>query len=368
MTARLSYETVKGLIEKEGYSLVSNSYINSTVKLDTLCPAGHSYKVSLNAFDKAKSRCVICLGRTPHNLDSVRELLSSLGYVLSTNNYKNMHQKLEAICPNGHYWCFSLDNFISNGSRCPTCRGIKSYTLQEIGDILKKENFSFIPSTYKNVDSKTSVICPKGHNISIRLAQFISAGLRCKVCTDAGRRYKFEYVKEFIEKEGFVLVSTEYKNKESKLDIVCPEGHSFKLPFGKFKNRGDRCGSCSTNASIAELELFDAIRAVFTNTKKFRDTKVVILNKPHIKGFHIDMFVPELKKGVEFDGTYWHSFEAMRKNTKKRRWPDDDIRNYHEIKDAHFLSKGIQILHIKEEDWNLDKEACIQRCLAFLSQ
>ena len=40
--------------------------------------------------------------------------------------------------------------------------------------------------------------------------------------------------------------------------------------------------------------------------------------------------------------------------------------NYHTIKDRAFLSKGIQILHIEEKDWNSDKEACIEKCLEFL--
>ncbi len=367
MTAKLSYATVKELIEKDGYGLISKEYVNSFTKLETRCPNGHDYRVSFNAFTKAKSRCPICLGRTPHSFDSVKSMLKDLDYTLVTNHYENMHQKLDSICPNGHFWCFSLDNFVSNNSRCPTCKGIKSYTLEEIKEILKKQNFSLV-SDYKNTESKTQVICPKGHEISIRLTQFISAGLRCKICTDAGRRFKFEYIKEFIEKEGYVLISKEYRNKDSKLDIICPKGHILKLCFGKFKNRGDRCGSCSANTSIAELELFNAVKIVFTNTKKLKDTKAMILGKPYIKGFDIDIFVPELDKGIEFDGTYWHSFEAMRKNKKKSIWSDEDIRNYHQLKDSWFASKGIQILHIKEEDWNLDKEACIKRCLEFLAK
>jgi len=73
-------------------------------------------------------------------------------------------------------------------------------------------------------------------------------------------------------------------------------------------------------------------------------------------------------RGIEFDGTYYHSFEFMRKTTHKKSWPDEDIHNYHEIKDAWFASKGIQILHIKEEDWKLDKDQCIKKCLQFLDK
>src|ERR1041385_8115491 len=119
---KLTYLEVKKIFEKEGYSLVSKEYVDSTAKLETVCPKGHTYKVTIRAFRHAKSRCPICSGKTPHNTSSVKILLKNLGYTLITENYINMHQKLETICPNGHNWNFSLDNFLSNGSRCPTCK------------------------------------------------------------------------------------------------------------------------------------------------------------------------------------------------------------------------------------------------------
>lgn len=119
--------------------------------------------------------------------------------------------------------------------------------------------------------------------------------------------------------------------------------------------------------SLAEKEIFKSVSFVYPNTKKLMDRSVEIPGKPYIKGFELDILVPELNKGIEFDGTYHHSFKYMRANKNKKSWSDDDIRNYHEIKDSWFASKGIQILHIKEEDWNKDKEACIKKCLRFLS-
>lgn len=117
-------------------------------------------------------------------------------------------------------------------------------------------------------------------------------------------------------------------------------------------------------SSKPEKELFSIIFKKFPNTKKLRDKKVKIEGKPYIKGFEIDILVGNL--GIEFDGKRYHSFEFMRKDKQKKFWSDEDIRNYHKLKDDWFAIKGIQILHIKEEDWNSDKESCIQKCLAFL--
>ena len=74
-----------------------------------------------------------------------------------------------------------------------------------------------------------------------------------------------------------------------------------------------------------------------------------------------------VKDYIEFDGTYTHSFDYMRKDRKIELWSDDDLRNYHDLKDKYFLSIGIKVFHIKEADWDLDPEACIKRCLDFLA-
>jgi hypothetical protein len=120
----------------------------------------------------------------------------------------------------------------------------------------------------------------------------------------------------------------------------------------------------SCGSSFAERELRETIKSVFASARIKRCCRISIFGKPHIKGFDIDIFVPELMKGIEFDGTYWHSPKGLKRSRK--HWPDEDILNYHGIKDDYFASIGIEILHIKEENWIKDQQDCIDKCLAFL--
>ncbi len=134
-------------------------------------------------------------------------------------------------------------------------------------------------------------------------------------------------------------------------------------------NRGileDICShmTISGTISIPEIDLFNEIKSVFPKTQKLRDRKVKILGKEYVEGFDLDIYVPELRKGIEFDGTYWHSPNGISRGRPK--WPEEDIRNYHQIKDDYFASKGVQILHIREKDWLKNKEACLKKCLDFL--
>ena len=118
--------------------------------------------------------------------------------------------------------------------------------------------------------------------------------------------------------------------------------------------------------SSQEREILYMVLALFPSAISLRDMKVNINGKPHIKGFDIDVYVPELKKGIEFDGTWIHSFEGLKRS--REHWPKEDIKNYHKLKDDWFISKGIQVLHIKEEDWYKHKEDCTEKIWAFLKK
>lgn len=116
--------------------------------------------------------------------------------------------------------------------------------------------------------------------------------------------------------------------------------------------------------SWGERYVYDAVKNIYNSAKKLVDRSVKILNKPHIKGFDIDIYIPELHKGIEFDGEYTHSFNGLRRN--REHWPQEDIDNYHTLKDKWFFDKGIEILHIKQEDFESNIELSIKKCLEFL--
>lgn len=119
-----------------------------------------------------------------------------------------------------------------------------------------------------------------------------------------------------------------------------------------------------SSSSIPEKELFDFIKTHFPKAQKLVDRKVNIKDKSHIQGFEVDIYIPELRKGIEFDGFYYHSKKGLSRG--RPHWPENDLINYHQIKDEYFRSKSIELLHIKEKDWIENKEGCIKKCLSFL--
>jgi len=130
----------------------------------------------------------------------------------------------------------------------------------------------------------------------------------------------------------------------------------------------DECFSHMKKAggtSITENELFAIVKSKFPKAQKLRDRKAKIEGKPYIKGFDIDIYIPELRKGIEFDGTYWHSVEGLKRSRKQ--WSEEELINYHKTKDDYFKSKNISILHISQEDLDENKQAIIEKIFTFLT-
>jgi hypothetical protein len=168
--------------------------------------------------------------------------------------------------------------------------------------------------------------------------------------------------------------NTAYTRKELEYFI---KGHnsikSFREahpgPYGVAVKRND-WKNLSTNLkrspiSSPEKTILDAVLKIYPTAIKFIATKLDILGKPHIKKLEVDILVPELRKAIEFDGRYHHSLVGLKRGHPT--WPEEDLKMYHKIKDDAFMSRGIKILHIKEEAWRKNRQACIDKCLAFLA-
>jgi hypothetical protein len=84
-------------------------------------------------------------------------------------------------------------------------------------------------------------------------------GQRCPTCARIKRgmlkRNTFQCVKRFIENEGYKLISKEYKNAHTKLQIKCPEEHRFEMKFNAFQ-QGQRCPECAIKRNN-DLKRFD---------------------------------------------------------------------------------------------------------------
>ena len=124
----------------------------------------------------------------------------------------------------------------------------------------------------------------------------------------------------------------------------------------------------SRTVSLAESDLLSIIQSKHHNAKKQRmQVDNFFPDRPLIKRFELDIYIPELRKGIEFNGDYWHSNRGLSRSRLRKGWPKEDINNYHQLKKEFFTAKGINYIEIWEKDWKANQQECIERCLEFLT-
>ena len=58
------------------------------------------------------------------------------------------------------------------------------------------------------------------------------------------KKYTYEEVKEHIESIGYKLLSSEYKNNQSKLHMICDKNHDIYMTYSAIR-QGKRCNVCA---------------------------------------------------------------------------------------------------------------------------
>lgn len=88
-----------------------------------------------------------------------------------------------------------------------------------------------------------------------------------------------------------------------------------------------------TPISKPEIELRNVISSFYDGE----------ITRYHDGKYELDIYCPERKVGIEYNGNYWHSI----KNKDK---------NYHYDKSKYFDEKGIRVIHIFEYEWNNERQ------------
>lgn len=184
----------------------------------------------------------------------VKSNIENTGYQLLSTKYKDVKTKLQLKCPENHFIEINYNKFQS-GRRCAICnKGIR-LTYEYVKSWIENPDlggYKLLSTEYINAKTKLEIECPNEHVFEINYDNF-KQGKRCAECSGI-KKYIFEEVKEHIDNEGYKLLSTEYINNISILKIKCPLGHICDKTFGNFM-RGQRCSECIGNKKFTIEEV-----------------------------------------------------------------------------------------------------------------
>jgi hypothetical protein len=162
-------------------------------------------------------------------------------------------------------------------------------------------------------------------------------------------------IKNLFKKYEFLDI-VDIKNNIYKFKCDCGEKHDFEISsillYNRLKYKTKLCTVCNTinsyNNSGFQIDLTNFIKNNYDDTLILNDREII---KPN----EIDIYLPDLNLGFEFDGLYWHNelYKSL---------------HYHLNKTEDCEKLGIKLIHIYEDDWLHKQDIVKSRILNLLGK
>ena len=206
------------------------------------------------------------------------------------------------------------------------------------------DKYDYSKSVYIDSKTKIEIVC-KEHGSFFMLPNN-HYKQNCPSCFDEKR---FSNNLNFINKSKeihnkYEYTNINYINSKEKVNILCPiHGEFNQRPNDHLNGKG--CPKCGFIFNKSEDELKDFIKNV--NIDFIENSREIITP------LELDIFIPSHNIAIEYNGLYWHS-ELHKTN------------DYHLTKTKECENKGIQLIHIFEDEWLYKKDIVKSRILNLL--
>jgi hypothetical protein len=277
-------------------------------------------------------------------------------------------KKVKWICAGKHVWEAKIYNRTMSGQGCPECKGLPKWSAKkkkvaDYPDLAAQwhpDNTLSIHDVPFRSAQKVLWVCPKDskHVWSAAVQSRALDGLDCPVCAgrivikdvnDLGSYPKHAHIVAEWHPDNAVLPTevTYSSNLIVKWRCQKNQRHDWETTVAARTHNSSPsgCPHCALAQSASKGE--DEVTAVLTllGFLPERSMKNIIHRR------ELDIYIPEKKFAVEFNGLYWHS-DAIRKD-----------KEYHKKKLDACNKAGIYLYQVWEDDWR-DKRDIVIRELA----
>lgn len=243
--------------------------------------------------------------------------------------YKGSQIAIEHSCKCGHIWKAKPMNVLGTKFGCPACaREKQTYRSADTHEqYVAKLNGKIYPlEPYAGVNAVIKHKCLQCDYEWTVKPKVILRGHGCpKRCTPMA-----DFIPELTSRfDGKITLMSKFVNVSTKSTFKCEKGHQFEtMPKDMLRMLG--CPDCQGHGtSNREKELAEYVSSlgfeVVTNTRSVIPPK------------ELDIYVPEKKTAIEFNGAYWYSRHPV---------------NYHLEKTQECEKLGIHLIHVWEHERN----------------
>lgn len=339
------------------YDYSSVDYKGLQEYVDIICPEHGVFRqrASEHMNGAGCKKCAIEKSRKTFNdLETIKQKIKEIHgerYDYDFSNYKGGKSTLKIKCEK-HGWFDQTVSYHLRGSGCPKCAIEKNTELKrhKQEDILKRIDkiydgqYEIKNFEYKRIGQYVDVLCKKhNHNFRTTVGNLLH-GHGCPMCGlekySEKRSFTFDdFLQRAKEMHGdkFEYDKDSYTNFQSPVGIYCKEHKRWFSQIARNHANGQiACPSCYSTKSRGEEQLFQFVKQICPDAIQ-SDRK--LLKGTRCDGKEIDIYVPNKTLAIEYDGLYWHSEAKIKDDT-------------HRIKTECCAEKGVQLIHIFEDEWN----------------
>ena len=234
-------------------------------------------------------------------------------------NYANNHTKVLCHCNKcGYTWHATPHNLLM-GHGCIVCAKRKKRTTKEfIKDLNDVNQNIIIIGKYDGVDKKIEVQCRIcGAKWEARPHNLLN-GSKCPECAimrnaNRTRKKQSQFIEELSAVSPDILVIGEYANVDTPIEVKCNLcGHEWKaIPNNLLKGSG--CPKCNyyLKTSFPEQAIYYYVKQIYPDA--INGYKDIFDNN-----MELDIYIPSINVGIEYDGKAWHSGEASFEREKRK--------------------------------------------------
>lgn len=286
-------------------------------------------------------------------------------YDFSKTIYNRAHDPIIVTCPiHGDFNIWPINLMKGNG--CYKCNhGAAADRLRLTKDEIIERcnkvhnnfyNYNIDNLEYKNNETKLSIICPIHGPFEQQVNNHLN-GQGCPKCgqirTTEKERFTTEQITEILKQKelSYDYSKVNYVNMQTYIDIICQEHGIFKVRPYNFIYGGSRCPKCvrSQRASRGEKELSKFIKENYNGDIQTNCRSIIYPRE-------LDIFLPELNVGIEFNGIYWHKRHEVKEP------------GYHKNKAKLCKDKGIKLVNICDIEWTKRPDKCKEKILKIINE
>ncbi len=302
-------EKVQDFVKDREWTLLSDKYINTITNLLFRCKNNHEFWKSVNNL-KIHPICKYCPDykgrRIFWTLEKVQDFVKDREWILLSDKYIDSKTKLLFRCKNNHEFWKNVDELraYSNCKYCPNNKGIRGiWNIQDIKKLVDKWEATLLSTAYKNAQTKLHIRCPNGHELWSRLESIKKQA--CRRCSSDKQKLTLETMQELALSLGGECLSETYISAKTKMKFKCNFGHIFETTPDQIRSKNIWCTKCKSKSigeEICRLHFEELLKKQFPTIRPRW-----LLNKAGNR-MELDGYCKELKLAFEFCGQQHYNF------------------------------------------------------------